>query len=564
MWSAVSVALLLLSLLARLAAIHEQPLPWCSPQNLPLDSVHVNLTRYLQGDGSFAFGYRHCRMRDFEGRHFADALKAMRGNHLVFFGDSLSRYTYTSLAYFLVHRRWTAPFADASPDGFSVCSEFEFKSWSRFYPWVNQRLNTYNQSATKAEMARHPFVSYEVCDCRRGDKGYKFDNIVENRHLRLVPVLPQSHLAKFGQNERNESLYLLQGNVDDTSHDVRVSYVQWFGGFNMHLHKAVSAVPRSRKGFERYVELVNRRFCSTDFNATFFPLSISCEEHRVRSDRQPHERSDLRTALLARAQGICPREANASRLLERPCHAFGEIFPLLNATHVLLNSGMWKSLVTFEHDFLDRTVRGARFYLSPPSCRAGRKGSPSQPCSASWSLRPIVWRETYAPSVVDGQYGDYDREQEQLIARDYRRHADADGTRDFDVFRSTELTLWCSALFQAQHQGDEAPTAVWDDVWLSVDFLRRKNLLRTVRAHPLARDYGADSWADVAASDEEAFEDRLRGVPARSALGQQLVAQHVRLAVDVKPVYEDRVHFSPYVYNEVNKVFLAATVPVGA
>lgn len=501
-------------------------------------------------------------MRNFEGRHFADVLKAMRGNHLVFFGDSLSRYTYTSLAHFLTYRRWTAAFADASPGGLSVCSEFEFKSWSRFYPWVNQQLNTYNQSATKTEIAHHPFVSYEVCDCRRGDKGYKFDNIVENRHLRLVPALPLKLLTKLGHNDRNESLFLREGNLDDTAHDVRVSYIQWFGGFNMHLHKAVSAVPRSRKGFHRYVELVNRRFCWTDVNATFFPLSVACEEHRVRSDRQPHERSDLRTALLARTQGICPRHANSSRQLDRPCHAFGEIFPLLNATHVLMNSGMWKSLVTFEHDFLDRTVRGARFYLSPPTCHASHKGPPSQPCNASWSLRPIVWRETYAPSIADGQYGDYDREQEQLIAADYRRHADDAGAHDFDVFRSRELTQWCSALFQAQHRGSEASADVWDDVWLSVDFLRRKNLLSTVRAHPLGRDFGADAWTDVAASEEEAFEDRLRGVPVRSELGRQLVAQHVRLAEDVKPVYEDRVHFSPYVYNEVNKVFLAATVPV--
>lgn len=94
------------------------------------------------------------------------------GLSLVFMGDSLTRFQYYSLAYFLRHGKWIDPESRRSlvrPMDFLGGSELNFE-WS---PWFN---------ASMAELA-----PYENCDCYReagrlnGQKG-KLRYICENRY----------------------------------------------------------------------------------------------------------------------------------------------------------------------------------------------------------------------------------------------------------------------------------------------------------------------------------------------------------------------------------------------
>lgn len=132
---------------------------------------------------------------------------------------------------------------------------------------------------------------------------------------------------------------------------------------------------------------------------------------------------------------------------------------------------------------------------------------------------------------------------------------------------SNELTQWIGHRFHFRSTKGHSSQAEWKDIVLIVDYLRRKNLLAFVKAHPLASQYNVESWKEevAAATDEVSSEersiDKYRGISAESELGREIIDHHMSFADDIKPLSIDRLHFSPYVYNEINKVFLSLTVP---
>lgn len=565
-------------------AVLEDSHPYCTPETLPFRSVHVNTTKFLQGDGSFTLGYQHCRLRDFEGDSFDDIQHAMKGSHLLFFGDSLSRYTYMSLAYLLAYRRWTESYARDSTEGLSVCSQFQFHDWSKFFPWTNDKLNRLNSTATKESILRHPYVNYEICDCRRVPKRFP-NEAYENRHFRLTPIT-SSLLSSLSTNEvvnGNETVhYRLDGDLDDTEQDIRLSYIQWFGKTPVKWHKQISDIPRSLQGFERHVAAFNEKFCP-EKGATLYPFRDGCDRRRARAFDTIIEHSDLVSAFPAVNQPAC--SVNKTERLS-PCHIFEEIFVTLNITHVLVNSGMWFALPLYDAHLLDNMVQAARLFLKPvvsvnghrhhgkhhqlnqlehlhehPANHTAVKGLSSRPLHG-WQLKPFIWRQTYAPSRPLIMYADDEAGQERQLITAYLQQERTAGRQDFDVFWGYELTQWFANMFHVRHTDGKSHQIGWQDIVLSVDYLRRKGLLAWLRTHPLAATYGAQTWTDVAASEEDAFRDKYRGVPAQSTLGKEIIDTHMNFTQDVGYIYEDDMHFAPYVYNEINKVFLSATVPM--
>jgi hypothetical protein len=86
------------------------------------------------------------------------------GLRLVMMGDSLTRYQYLSLVYFLKHHTWIDP-NQTNPH---FCNEKSFTGWSHFYNYTNSAL-----------------APMEYCDCFRADEEgsvYRRDS-VENRYF---------------------------------------------------------------------------------------------------------------------------------------------------------------------------------------------------------------------------------------------------------------------------------------------------------------------------------------------------------------------------------------------
>ena len=100
----------------------------------------------------------------------AAALRCFSNQHVVLMGDSLTRYQYINLAYFLTHGVWTSGSPHNEIEG-------EFGSWNEFYHATWRRLQS-------------PATS-EVCDCHRhevpknGPKPPPDRDIMENRYFRV-------------------------------------------------------------------------------------------------------------------------------------------------------------------------------------------------------------------------------------------------------------------------------------------------------------------------------------------------------------------------------------------
>jgi hypothetical protein len=92
----------------------------------------------------------------------SDLRSALRKKTIVFIGDSVTRYQYLNLAFFLERGKWPGPLlTDEEMDG-NPCCEKSFKDliWERFYFQTNSALH-----------------GNELCDCWRVDG----PNMIENR-----------------------------------------------------------------------------------------------------------------------------------------------------------------------------------------------------------------------------------------------------------------------------------------------------------------------------------------------------------------------------------------------
>lgn len=97
-----------------------------------------------------------------------------RNLNILLSGDSLTRYQYLDLAYFLAHGKWVN--ASETPN---MVFEKNFDSWAEFYNFTNTNLQP-----------------YEECDCYRAEGRINEKTVTENRYFLDI--------------ERNNSLIYLQ------------------------------------------------------------------------------------------------------------------------------------------------------------------------------------------------------------------------------------------------------------------------------------------------------------------------------------------------------------------
>ena len=89
-------------------------------------------------------------------------LKAWAGKHVLMIGDSLTRYQYLNLAYFLATGDWGVP--NHTPLRRNE-NERDFESWAEFYKLTNARMQ-----------------GKEICDCYRPPYHYTADQVREGRY----------------------------------------------------------------------------------------------------------------------------------------------------------------------------------------------------------------------------------------------------------------------------------------------------------------------------------------------------------------------------------------------
>lgn len=482
----------------------------------------------MQGDGSFTFGFEHCRIRHFEGRHFRDVHNALKRNHIFFFGDSLTRYSYMSLAHFLVYRRWPASYPQDEPEGLSVCSEFQFHSWSKFYPWTNQQLTTLHKKVSRETVYRHPFVGVEVCDCNRKDDNISYFANSENRFLRIVPVATNLDCNV----NKSQSHCSLEGDFDNRKDDIRLSFVQWWGRIPVRVHKKLANIPRSSH-FHSFAESMNKLYCNDTMKDTLIPETGTCEMRRLNNSNLPHERFDL---------PLFPQDSS------RHCDFLAEFLPLINATHMIVNNGIWTPISVYSPSFIPSLISSSYQHLK------------LRERNRALHMKPFVFRETY--EIIPNEFYRH-----QYHVNDHNVLVNLMKTTLYpefvDVFWGWKLTQQIGGWNRTLSTDGRSDLLAWKNVVLSVDYLRKKKLISWVREHPKAlNDPTIKSWKEFPANQEEAFADKYFGIRADSDLGKEIIDTKMNFKNDIRYVYEDVLHFAAYVYNEINTVLLSVVVPL--
>ena len=387
------------------APADESPLPLCNPDNLKLSEVSKNGGFYLLNDGSFRYEMDHCRIRRFNSMK---ASSCLRGLHLVFMGDSLSRYFYLSLASLIGTKHYYAnkfthksfkmdtgnPILVHHELPKSILSERDYQDWDLFYQESNTILNECKSC-------------YEVCDCFR-DNNLKWysDNsehqqqsCFENRHFRYIP----------------------SGDLDDQINDVRISYIQWYGGMPIRGHKLLSFLPRD-SSYPAYTKKIASELCP---GQELVPVNGTCSRKRRQTSSWNFPEFFTQSICTGIFEYINSNFTNES-LMNEKCQLFEkDILAKIGTTHLLLNIGWHDSLSsknTLEHRgqwFLEKLVNAADKYFTNPYANKTTK---------QVHLPLVTWRSTTA-------YGPFHGESD-AVAKQYSTTKQKMGY--FDVWDITE------------------------------------------------------------------------------------------------------------------------------
>ena len=431
--------------------------PLCVVSDFNLSSLHKDGNWVLQPDLSFRFEMVRCRLRPYS---HIEAKNCLKGHHLLFMGDSLTRYFYLSLAQLISKRRWGQRFAKFTHKGTrqrSILTEHEFgpgtetadKPWSSFYSYSNQVLNSDN-------------ATIELCDCFRDEHlpfynhsgNHQQQSCYENRYFRYSPG----------------------GDLNNHEEDVRLTYIQWYGPLPMRGYSDLGFLPRDAS-FPSYVEKMSKKYC---YNAAIgayeklIPYSPWCAMHRRLKggwDFPPFFEKSL-----------CPRDFPDS---EGNCLVFEKlIIAKMNVTNLVMNIGWHASLwqpADMTRMFMEKLYMTARYLLSP---RPDGSRIPS-----------LLWRGTNSPAPFGALH-------DPLVANFMAEKNKPDRMGFFDLWSLTEpLTEVMQAIKDK------------DSTKLQAAFVKHR-----IQTTPRAK-------------------------PSVSPLANPMI---------------DHAHYEPYVYNELNNLWLNA------
>ena len=160
-----------------------QQLPHCN-----LSSSDAALTPgkwYKDEDGEYFYEPDACRLR----RHSGEAARScLSGKHIAFVGDSVTRYEYLSLVYFLSKKQYMERYGASVSGEPSLVNEKDWSSWDDFFATGSARI----AAAVDAE-------AIELCDCQR-TPALDVASIREHRELVLhqreeAPVRVSYHFS---------------------------------------------------------------------------------------------------------------------------------------------------------------------------------------------------------------------------------------------------------------------------------------------------------------------------------------------------------------------------------
>jgi hypothetical protein len=435
--------------------------PYCSPENLDLADAAKGEWKLLQ-DGTFEIEFEHCRLRRFSRDK---AAKCLKGSHLVFMGDSLSRYFYLSLATLFATGKWSRKFAKlpAHPSlTRSILSEKDFQNWSRFYYKSNKVL-------------QNGKTAFELCDCYRnesrpwvpsklGEIGQQRD-CRESRHFRFIPE---------------------SSNLDDQENDVRLSYIQWYGLMPMRFNPRISLYPRN-SSFLNFVQGLNERICPKN-NQSFYPLSPTCYEQRAeKGELGTNSVMDFSHQLFDCENDEYERNPNTK------CQRFEKkVLVPLGTTHVILNIGWHSGLAQMDKKFLPKLIHAAENYFplpgpDPSTVQEITNAPPSANSRVQSNIQSA--RVTWRTATYDALF----QAQDSIAKELYQKISDKNKFNYFDVYAITKRLRIIDRLVVSKNYDELTKLITLSASW-------PKDLALNVSSVP-------STWVDTAHPEPWAYEE---------------------------------------------------------
>lgn len=428
----------------------REQLPWCSPENLPLHSAHTPRLRLLNS-GLFDIEYDHCRLREMNPTQVTNCLKGMltaslphssaflslfltidlfylslssalsqtrtlfsqivsTDTHLVFIGDSLTRFLYVTLAHALAHGEWMNPMCK-SVSGSSTVSDYSngcrryHESWAKFFEHSNSALN----------VDRNDTVSVEICDCSRGEEKDSFPWMFENRYFFLRSKLSQEKVTErtiSRTTDDSSSNRHLESDPDTSL--LRLSYFALMGDNVRGNQQVLKKLSKEFWPSTHRLKNLSSKICR---NESFIPLSNQCILNRfgemtdmtqlqtgackyITNSRLFHQNSTT-------IQNV--EEAKEYEIASQKCNRFAETaLNHIGATHVIFNTGLHRSVRSYGgYQFLKEFARSVERYTKPSM-------SSSNSDSLTLNMPRFIFRESTKPveNEPEDTYKQFSKDQE--------------------------------------------------------------------------------------------------------------------------------------------------------
>lgn len=518
-------------------------LPFCSPNNLRLTDLSKGIW-YMEVDGTFSLSFDHCRLRKFTAR---DAKRCLQHAHIVFMGDSWTRYLYLSLTSMITTGSWAPKLTHSTDKRYpaSIMWEKDFVSWGEFYRVSNNVLN--DPSAT----------AYELCDCFREDKPFNFQekSMVENRHYRQYVDAPRK----------------VTGGGDTM---VQLSYVQFYGPMPTRGHACLSlSLPQEQVSYVKYVYEVGSNLC---------PSSLIPQNHSAYCKVLGREYKYPLMKVLSSQDALWPITPYCSKhikeaRLKNDFPGFwdditgrfdDQVLKRLEPSHLVVSIGWHAPLVSQGKDedkdkeWLRRRIESAKhnFAVSP---------------NHRLKLPQVTWRGNSAFSSF-GEYNDriafaVHQETAAVVAVEAAR---AESNENSSGKTTGYIDASVARVEAVQKNASDLSGLGFVALWqLTADLWAIQDWVLQYRSHPFdaARFYHYNATAtdsNTVATGSVLFEDkqlqaalglkfRLSPELVRSVLhANRGTGKPSAVLIKLITIFLDHAHPQPYVYNELNNAFL--------
>jgi hypothetical protein len=515
----------MVSVVLALALVSVVQCKHCTPSDLKLSEFH-KAQWLLELDGTFALSFPHCTLRHFSAHA---AKECLGGKHLVFMGDSLTRYFYLSLAHLLATDHWSPKLAHVTNSKYppSIMWEKDWDTWAAYYQQSNAALNRHTKGAR----------SYELCDCFRDDTVpwsaepdcganaafcSQEESMIENRNLRVytgasAPGAGGATAAGGAGGAAAGAAGTVAG-LADMAPLLRLTYMQFFGLMPMRGRSVLAAqLPRSEQRYVAYLDQLGSAVCPAATAGAakgsrhgLVPITGKCGL-RLRDLRDDpaykHDFPQFYDDLAGR--------------LEK------EVLGPIGATHLLVNIG-WHAPLRGESNetetdaWIEARLRGAQKHFDASYDR-----------ERPLFLPQVTWRGTTA-------FGPFGEGNDQTVERFRHKHPrPAGGELGYNDLWGLTERLWEIHKWIAKTNGSVGLHDLVGD-------------LDGASAQHTRLD---DGWRDLQLLD-------IRLSARFKAKVSSLFKHHHTSSLVLPPIFLDHAHPQPWVYNELNNALLNAICPV--